>query len=182
MSNIINNQRKKASQERMFKALYELVQTKRLVDISVSELCSLAKVNRTTFYNHYDNVGALAKAARDNIMQEYANQFEGNKDGFTPKNLLIMFYHLRDNQLIYNTYFLLEPRYDELLNHYNRNQARQHFPGQNENQICYHAQFFAAGLNAVVRSWLAGGCKETPEEMVQVITTEYGRKVSDDYK
>lgn len=77
MSNIINNQRKKANQERMFKALYELIQTKRLVDTSVSELCSLAKVNRTTFYNHYDNVGVLAKAARDNIMQEYANQFEG---------------------------------------------------------------------------------------------------------
>lgn len=174
MGNKADNKRKKASQGRMFRALYELIQTKRLAEISVSELCDLAEVNRTTFYNHYDNVGMLAKATRDNIMQEYARQFEGNSDGFTPENLLIMFRHLRDNQLMYNTYFLLEPRYDELLNYYDRNQACQRFPGQNEALIRYHAQFFAAGLNAVVRNWLANGCKEAPEEMVKIVTTEYG--------
>lgn len=173
MSNTIVNKRKKASQERMFKALFELIQTKRLANISVSELCELAQVNRTTFYNHYDNVRALAEAARENILQAYVHQFEGNHDGFTPENLLIMFRYLRDNQLMYNTYFLLEPRYDELLNYYDRSQARQRFPGQNETLIRYHAQFFAAGLNIVVRDWLAHGCQETPEEMVRIITTEY---------
>lgn len=157
----------------MFKALFELIQTRKLSDISVSELCELAGINRTTFYNHFDNVGALAKAARESILQEYTHQFDGNQDGFTPENLLIMFRHLRDNQLMYNTYFLLEPRYDELLNHYDRDQARQRFPGQNETLVRYHAQFFAAGLNTVVRDWLTSGCKETPEEMVKIITTEY---------
>ncbi len=173
MSNKIDNRRKKASQERMFRALFELIQTKRLADISVSELCNLARVNRTTFYHHYDNVNALVKDARQSILNEFARQFEGNHDGYTPSNLLIMFQHFYDNQIIYRTYFQLSPSYDEMLGIYNKDQAAQHYPGQKDNLVRYHAEFFAAGMTAIIKRWLTNGCKETPEEMVKIITSEY---------
>lgn len=176
MSNKSDNKRKQASKEHMFKALFKLIQTKRLADISVSELCDLAEVNRTTFYNHYDNVNALARDARQNILNEFARQFEGNHDGYTPNNLLIMFQHFYYNQIVYRTYFQLNPSYDEMLDIYNKDQAKQHYPGQTDNLMRYHAEFFAAGMTAIIRRWLFGGCKETPAEMVKVITTEYSSK------
>lgn len=176
MSNKVDNRRKKTSQEQMFRALFKLIQTKRLADISVSELCEVAEVNRTTFYNHYDNVNALARAARESILNEFARQFEGNYDGYTPSNLLIMFRHFYNNQIIYRTYFQLNPSYDEMLDIYNKDQAKQHYPGQNDNLVRYHAEFFAAGMTAIIRHWLTNGCKETPEEMVKVVTTEYSGK------
>ena len=177
MANTINNKAKRDSRERMIKALFELVQTYKVQDISISELCELARVNRTTFYNHYDNINKLAEDARNEIAQEYARQFEGNTDGFTPENILIMFRHFYDNQIIYNTYFRLNPSYSESLGIYDRELAKQHYPGQSDNLVRYHAEFFAAGLTAVIKRWLASGCKEAPEEMVKVVLSEYqGRK------
>jgi len=39
-------------------------------------------------------------------------------------------------------------------------------------------QFFSAGLSALVRKWLNDGCKESPEEMKEILDSEYsGRKL-----
>ena len=113
------------------------------------------------------------RLAKVSVAEEYARQFEGNTDGFTQKNLLIMFQHFYDNQIMYNTYFRLNPSYTELLGVYDKDLAKQHYPGQNDNLVRYHAEFFAAGITAIIKRWLAGGCKETPEEMVKVVLSEY---------
>ena len=176
MANTINNKAKRNSRKRMIKALFELVQTHKVQDISISELCELAQVNRTTFYNHYDNINKLAEDARGSILTEYARQFEGNTDGFTPKNVLVMFRHFYDNQIVYNTYFRLNPSYTEFLGVYDKELAQQHYPGQNDNLVRYHAEFFAAGITAIIKRWLAGGCRETPEEMAQIVVSEYQNK------
>ncbi|WP_343246888.1 TetR-like C-terminal domain-containing protein [Diplocloster hominis] len=49
-------------------------------------------------------------------------------------------------------------------------QAKRHFDNQH---IEYHVEFFRNGLNAIVKMWLAGGCKESPEEMEKIIRSEY---------
>ena len=44
--------------------------------------------------------------------------------------------------------------------------------------IDYHVAFFKAGINAIIKKWINNGCKESPEEILEVITSEYkGRKV-----
>lgn len=173
MVNTINNKAKRNSRERMIRALLGLVQTRKVRDISVSELCELAVVNRTTFYNHYDNIGELAKDARNSIVEEYAKQFRGNTDGYTSANFLIMFRHIYENQILYNTYFRLNPDYHELLGIYDRALAERYHPGQGEDLMRYHTEFFAAGITAIIKRWLLRGCKESPEEMVTVIMSEY---------
>lgn len=42
--------------------------------------------------------------------------------------------------------------------------------------IDYHIGFFRAGLNAVIKKWLNSGCKETPEEINEIITSENKNK------
>ena len=42
--------------------------------------------------------------------------------------------------------------------------------------IDYHIEFFRAGLNAIIKKWLNNGCKETPEEINEIITSEYKNK------
>lgn len=53
-------------------ALADLLQTKSLTDISVSELSRKAKISRATFYVHYDNVGdvfdELVGEVMDNVL------------------------------------------------------------------------------------------------------------------
>ena len=39
--------------------------------------------------------------------------------------------------------------------------------------IDYHIEFFRAGLNAIIKKWLSNNCQESPEQINQIIVTEY---------
>lgn len=52
-----NDTRFRKCEKRIQNALGELLSTKALADVSVSELARKAGVSRATFYAHYDNVG-----------------------------------------------------------------------------------------------------------------------------
>jgi hypothetical protein len=42
-----------------------------------------------------------------------------------------------------------------------------------DSHIRYHIEFFRNGLNAIIKLWLAGGCKESPSEMAEILKKEY---------
>ena len=44
--------------------------------------------------------------------------------------------------------------------------------------IEYHIEFFKHGLNAIIKKWLNDGCKETPEELQDILNSEYRRDYS----
>ena len=37
----------------------------------------------------------------------------------------------------------------------------------------FHIEFFRSGINAIIKMWLADGCKETPQEMCDILKQEY---------
>ena len=39
--------------------------------------------------------------------------------------------------------------------------------------IEYHTEFFRAGITQIIKIWLKGGCKESPEDMFEIIKSEY---------
>ena len=51
-------------------ALFKLLEEKNLEDISVTELCSLADVNRGTFYKYYSDVPDLFQHMEDEMYEE----------------------------------------------------------------------------------------------------------------
>ena len=89
-------------------------------------------------------------------------------------NFLKLFKYIKENQIFFNTYFKLDL---DLLN--------DNFPIEDEELIkwygktengYYHVEFFKAGINAVIRKWLKNGCKESPEEIEEIIKSEYKNK------
>lgn len=42
--------------------------------------------------------------------------------------------------------------------------------------VDYHIEFFKNGLNAVLKKWLNNDCRESPEEIADIIKSEYVRK------
>ena len=44
------------TQTALLEALEELIKTKKLSNITITELCTAAKINRNTFYYHYNNI------------------------------------------------------------------------------------------------------------------------------
>lgn len=169
--NTVNNKRKKQSMELIEKTFIELLQTKDLDKISVSDICKRAGLNRTTFYANYTDIYGLADAIRDKLENE---TFESHKykvaQGFNNDDYLNLFRHIKDNQIFYQTYFKLGYDNEYKIFAYDVDLARQHF--QNK-FIEYHMEFFKAGITKIIKLWLQNGCKESPEDMFEIIRSEY---------
>ena len=168
--NTKNNKRRRESCEKIEKAFVELLQTKEIKDITVSDLVKASDLNRSTFYANYIDIFDLADKTRERLEREFSNLFADYDYLNERSGALKMFRHIKENQIFYKTYFKL--CYDDrhLVSIYDTRRAEQEHI---ESNIKYHIEFFRNGLNAIIKLWLAGGCKETPEEMAKVLKQEY---------
>ena len=168
--NTKNNKRRRESQERIEKAFIELLQTNGIKDITVSDIIKATGLNRSTFYANYLDIFDLADKTRQKLEQEFSDLF-ADYDYFNDRSgALKMFRHIKENQIFYKTYFKLCYDDKHLISIYDPKRAEQeHISGN----LKYHIEFFRNGLNAVIKLWLAGGCKESPEEMAEVLKQEY---------
>lgn len=64
-------------------AFLELRKTTDLEKIKVRDICRLAYINTTTFYNHYEDVPALSNALEDEVLEEAFNAIEGKGELLT---------------------------------------------------------------------------------------------------
>ena len=110
--NIKNNKRKRASMQKIEQVLIELLQTKELNQISVSDICKRANLNRSTFYANYVDIYGLADTIREKLEAQVADLYKNEiMQGFNSHNYLLLFRHIKENQIFYRTYFKLG--YDE---------------------------------------------------------------------
>ena len=58
--NVKNNKRRRESQEKIERAFIELLQTRDIKDITVSDLIKMTELNRSTFYANYMDIFDLA--------------------------------------------------------------------------------------------------------------------------
>ena len=171
--NTPNNRRKKESQEKIEKTFLQLIQKKNISEISVSTICEIAKLNRSTFYANYIDVYDLVEKVKNRMADEFAEFHISNNSGQNPNGYLNMFKYIRENQIFFKIYFKLEEISTSPMAQYHIELAEKYY---NNEYIDYHIEFFRAGLNAIIKKWLDNNCKETPEEMVKIITTEYQNK------
>ncbi len=174
--NIKNNKRRQKSQEKIEKVFVELMQTKEITEITVSEICKRTELNRSTFYANYLDVYDLADKIKKNLEYDIRKEYEAEWESQTHShNFLKLFRHIEKNQLFYQTYFKLD--YDNTYKSifYSQEILEKEFGGD---YLTYHVEFFRSGLTAVIKKWLSGGCIESPEEMEKILKDEYhGRKL-----
>ena len=169
--NTKNNKRKRASMQKIEQVLIELLQTKELNQISVSDICKRANLNRSTFYANYVDIYGLADTIREKLEAQVADLYKNEiMQGFNSHNYLLLFRHIKENQIFYRTYFKLG--YDETYQilTYDYELAKKHFA---DRFIDYHMEFFKSGLTKMIKLWLQNGCRETPEEMFEILKSEY---------
>ena len=171
--NIANNKRRKDSQEKIEKIFVQLIQRKNIDEISVSTICEKAGLNRSTFYANYLDIYDLSEKVKEKMADDFA-AFQMSQNSKQDSNgYLNLFKHIKENQIFFKTYFKLESISMSPVNQYNIDLAAKYY---NNEYIDYHIEFFRAGLNAIIKKWLNNNCRETPEEMVKIITSEYKNK------
>ena len=169
--NTPNNERREESMERIERVFVELLQTKELDEIRVSDICKRAGLNRTTFYANYADIYGLADAIRNKLENEVTDLYEDEiTQRFNSNDYLKLFRHIKDNQIFYQTYFKLGYDNEYKVIAYDVNLAREHFHNQ---FVEYHMEFFKAGITQIIKLWLKNGCRESPEDMVEILKSEY---------
>lgn len=175
--NTPNNKRKKASQEKIEKTFLELIQTKEIEDITISDICKIANLNRSTFYANYIDIYDLVDKLKIRMMNEFLNVYIDECQSYTHSyNFLKLFENIKENQLFYKTYFKLGFDFSsDFLNHQMQNDEFIKYFGTLKNKE-YHIEFFKSGLSAVIKKWLDNNCKEPPLEIEEIIKSEYKKR------
>lgn len=175
--NTSNNKRKKESKERIEKVFVELLQTKEINEISVSDICKRAGLNRTTFYANYTDIYGLADSIRDKLESNLSDLYQSEiTQGYNSNDYLKLFRHIKENPIFYRTYFKLGYDDNYRIITYDVDLAEKYF--QNK-FVGYHMEFFKSGITKIIKMWLQNGCQESPEDMCEIIKSEYqGRNAS----
>ena len=174
--NTKNNRRRQASVEKMEQALIEFLQTRELNEITVSDICKAADLNRSTFYANFADIYALADRVRDHILEDLAALYRPEIErGRSSHDFVRLFYHIRDNRLFYQTYFKLGYDAKHVAYCFDTHLADAMFANAH---IDYHIEFFKNGLNAMIKLWLSRDCLETPEELNAILTEEYANRIA----
>lgn len=99
----VANQRVVQTKQRIYESFLKLLEVKSIHHISISELCKAAKINRTTFYNHYGSQYDVLKEMSDNYLNNIEQMImeadAQNKSDIHYRVTLVLQYMLDNIQL-----------------------------------------------------------------------------------
>lgn len=144
--NTPNNKRTLATEECLNNTLMALLKNKELADISVTELCEAAGIDRSTFYAHYEDMFSLGNACSADI-EKRLSEVSHFADDFA-----WIFEYIKEHPEVFSIYFKL---------------------GVSKTTGDYKEIFFRNGVYSVAKMWFDGGCVEPTEQMGEIVKREY---------
>ena len=178
--NTENNIRTRNTKEKIERALMYLLKRKSFSQIYVKDICTVACINRSSFYEHYQDINDLMMKIESKLSNEMANLFV-NPPFYANDCFVKMFEHISNNRDFYKAYLTYSDssimEQTDFLKFFNKleNDADLRFD-YGDNEIIYHMAFFSAGLKAICKVWLNTGLKETPAQMAEIVYKEYSKK------
>ena len=161
------------TQTALLEALEELIKTKKLSNITITELCTAAKINRNTFYYHYNNIFEFLDEHKKLIIDDLNEIAEISKT-HNKQNLVEVFAVLKKHPHFLN--ILISPNCD--LDFFNEifdvasSKASiiiSKDPNTLTNRERLLCSYCNAGCNAVIITWIMNDMKESPEEIADFI-------------
>lgn len=175
--------------KKMDLALVELLKTKPLEYVTVSEICQKAGVNRSTFYLHYETVVDLLNETTRLLLDEFLTYFTPDSKEIAlnleeakaedlfficDEYLLPYLSYIKDHKEIFGTAVNhvktlgFEEIYERMFKHiFDPILNRFHYSAD---QRKYVMLYYLSGINAIVTKWIRDGCEKKAEEISAIIT------------
>jgi len=174
--NTKNNLRYKISSEKIETAFLSLILNHKYDDISISQICKEANINRSTFYCHYDDINDLIIKIESRFAKGTATIFRyGEKQ--THEAFVEMFAFVKKNIHFYKAFlnipYITLAETNTKLEVLKNIGEKTKIDKSNNINLYYRASFFGAGIKEMCRLWVERGCKETPEDMAKLLLDEY---------
>lgn len=174
--------------QRMDEALLELLGEKEFPFITVKEICQRAKVNRSTFYLHYQTVNDLLMESLEMVNRRFTDYFNagwrtfshdlnsGDKNELyfiTPEYLRPYLSFIKDNKRLFQT-MAKQPEalqahqtYQRMFKHILKPVMNRY--GVAERDQRYMMAFYIHGIIAIVEEWLEADCADSIDFLVSLI-------------
>ena len=165
------------TKQRLIAGFIELLKTKNIKLINVSELTNAAQVNRATFYLHYKDIDDFLRQIEDELIAEYTAVFDKTPlmvSGDSNINMICnVFEFISDNAEIItaivgpNGDATFPPRLSALA----RRKIISEYMGRYDNnpEMYYSIYYIINGCIGVIFKWIQSGMKESPDEMSRIL-------------
>lgn len=176
--NTPNNARSVLSKSKIKQALVSLLETHKLSDITIGNICEKAGINRTTFYSHFSDISDLFKAFEGELCEQLEKLFAFNPDIAVTGNAIDIFKSILDvvkkyknlyknhlskifeSSMIDNVMSKLKSKYMPILL-----QGKAVDPEMRESYFV----FLKSGIIGVVKDWVKRDCEESCEQIAKSI-------------
>lgn len=176
-----NDRRVKKTNRALRDALIELLNSKRLNDITVKELTEKADINRSTFYFYYEDIYDMVDRFQEEIYEAFVENVVKPTTAMTCLEDYIeyirrFFDFCRENKT--QCEFVLRNDLNNRLIEKLRNVVLQNIPDSAKeyptaSPMHYLTVFAISGILGVVIDWMNDGMVADPVSMVEFIATTY---------
>ncbi len=164
----------------IYQTLLELMKEKTFEEIKVSDICSKAMINRSTFYAHYEDKYELLVDFLSNLKEEFSHELnESCKENLSIREyyikLISLFLdHIDSKRDVYNSIMvnnrssimmdiLLSVVNDDILKRFKENDINLKVPTE------VISKFYLGGVINIGMEWLSNSNKYTKEEILDYL-------------
>jgi len=148
--------------EHLTSSMLELLKEKPINKISISELCGMAGVGRTSFYRNYEEKEDIIKAYVEHLFQDWLDRWKETPDLPVKEVVRIVFSHFEANREFYtllNERGLVYLLKDIILNLCG-------FDPEQEMPAAYSSAYVGFFLYGWIEVWFRRGMRDTAEELI----------------
>lgn len=177
------NQRVAQTKRLLGEGLLELLETKELDKVTVTELCRVAGVNRATFYRHYASVQALLEDVAEGILRPFFAESSWYREGGDIREgleaLCVCLWDNRERlrRILYSSADggmerTIQGVYQALRSH--REELPRFLRGEDED-LWLAAAYFGAGTYALLTRWILEDTGQSPQEVADLLLRLFQR-------
>lgn len=159
------------SKNKLNNTLLSLLEKKQLKDITVLELCTEAKINRTTFYKYYKDIEDLVLIMEDTLIKELEQNINEIKRNYLLTYTNYILSNIQENQDIYikllgnngdHTFLrrILSSVYNESITEWQKLLKKASIE---DLEKIYN--FIVDGTIGIVENWINNKCQEDPNNI-----------------
>ena len=180
------NQRVAISKRLLKDGIMRLLKKKNINEISVSELCEEAEINRTTFYRHYQTPhDVLLEIEFDFVNDFYEVPVSAIDAKNMDKHAVRMCKFLYDNKESAKIFIRnnTDSDFTQIFQNFTDGFIASRsvlYKGRDVDDDTLHLMttFFSYGVYSLVRQWLIEDIDKTPEEIADLIVGSFNRDVT----
>lgn len=165
------NEQYKNNEKTILDVFTRLLEEKDLQKITVKEICEDAHINRSTFYNHFEDVYGVLEKMWEFHRMNMGYLFRNSHSKSRRKNLKQILEYIKDNELFYRVSFH-SPIFSEISSGFEIVFMSHEISGTCLKEK-YEMEFMKQGFLMTISYWLDMDCNLSIDDLLDVIDTFY---------